>query len=141
MFCSGNTKWINQLAFCVHIQLRIVCGAIDLSTSMGVFFVVVVIFVCERKPKCLSFVLYQWLWCCHFWCLPLSLRMILLPVGFCLFVSSFYLFWCSNSKCAEQKETERSQLNDRHKLRNSWYYKFIIFSHQKALPLIGILCR
>lgn len=38
MCYSFNEKWINQLAFCVHIQLCLLCGAIDLSTSMGVFF-------------------------------------------------------------------------------------------------------
>lgn len=38
MCFSFNEKWINQLAFCVHIQLCLLCGAIDLSTSMGVFF-------------------------------------------------------------------------------------------------------
>ena len=137
MFCSGNGKWINQLAFCVHIQLRLVCGAIDLSTSMGVPFLcaVVVRFLYFFRLNCI-------------------IASLILPVLMSSSASAFDIRWLSlvfvpfcTRLCSKQTQEKKSTSNEitnttnRHKFQNSWYYKFIIFSHQKTIYSSWAFCK
>lgn len=106
VFFSGNGKWINQLAFCVHIQLCLMCGAIDLSTSMIVFFY--------------SFILLLPPYCCFCCNATFDVFLWVSVWYFCLVFLDLVLL-------SKSTKNHSNMPNDRHKFWSSWYTTTLLY--------------